>query len=180
MRSSHAVWRSGCRGWGRRRCIRSIYPWGIGPRSWRRPPQQPVSQVEEPECLRRWELWGSVCYSAWPKVADAVIKAHKTSYWEKASSGCATMVSKSDGRGGQSPTGPQHVMHAFPSMRRALGCVQGIAVQRAHMRCSSTTHAERLRSAVWLSQDVCRGNTVGEPSPWCHHHDAAVRPGRGR
>jgi hypothetical protein len=47
----------------------------LWPRSWRRPPQQPISQVEEPKCLRKWGFWDSPCHSEWPKVADAVIKA---------------------------------------------------------------------------------------------------------
>src|SRR5262245_34864706 len=45
------------------------------PRSWRRPPQQLISQVEEPKSLRKWGFWDSLCHSEWPKVADAVIKA---------------------------------------------------------------------------------------------------------
>ena len=46
-----------------------------GPRSWRRQPQQLISQVEEPKSLRKWGFLDSLCHSEWPKVADAVIKA---------------------------------------------------------------------------------------------------------
>ena len=52
------------------------------PRSWRRPPQQPISQMKEPKCLRKWEFWDSPCHSEWPKVADAVIKAQDDIRWE--------------------------------------------------------------------------------------------------
>jgi hypothetical protein len=45
------------------------------PRSWRRPPQQLIAQVEEPKSLRKWGFLDSLCHSEWPKVADAVIKA---------------------------------------------------------------------------------------------------------
>ena len=39
-----------------------------------------MSQVEAPNSLRIWEFGGSVYYSKWPKVADAVIEAAKCIY----------------------------------------------------------------------------------------------------
>src|SRR5215468_1198613 len=42
-----------------------------------RPPQQPISHVEVPHGLRKWECGDSSSYSAWPEVAAAVIKAPK-------------------------------------------------------------------------------------------------------
>ena len=35
-----------------------------------------MSQVEAPNYLRKWEFGDSASYAEWPKVADAVIKAH--------------------------------------------------------------------------------------------------------
>jgi hypothetical protein len=58
-------------------------------------------------------------------------------------------------------TTAKRVMNSFTYMRSQADCAWKIAVQRASVRRRGKTRSVRVRSDVWISQDLPRSNTVG-------------------